>query len=75
LRKWYGHDPEKWAEFKRRYLKELDSPEKIKILKSIAETASGSSVTILYSSAETRYNDATVIEELLKKLMGDKSKK
>ena len=39
LRKWFGHQPGKWQEFRRRYTGELSTPEKRALLKLIAEMA------------------------------------
>ncbi|HEX9653700.1 MAG TPA: DUF488 domain-containing protein [bacterium] len=65
LRKWYAHDPKKWEEFKRRYFEVLDSnPASWKGLLEIAEA---STVTLLYSSKETRLNNATALKEFLEK--------
>jgi uncharacterized protein YeaO (DUF488 family) len=63
LRKWYGHDPERWAEFRKRYYKELDAnPDGVAELRS--HLGSGT-VTFLYSSKETRLNNATALKDYL----------
>ncbi|TGM97207.1 DUF488 domain-containing protein [Leptospira dzoumogneensis] len=65
LRKWYGHDPEHWAEFKKRYWAELKSnPEGLEKLKvSLDEKV----VTFLYSSKNLEYNNAIALKEFLSK--------
>jgi len=61
LRKWYQHDAGKWEEFKRRYLKELESkPETLTLLKNCLENEV---VTFTYSSSETKLNNATALKE------------
>ena len=65
LRRWFNHDPEKWDEFRRRYRKELSSPEKREILERIAKQAAHSDVTLVYGARETEYNNARVLEELI----------
>ncbi|MGE5421038.1 MAG: DUF488 domain-containing protein [Chloroflexota bacterium] len=66
LRKWFNHDPEKWAEFKRRYRKELvqkqDILQKLKNLEKKHGT-----LTLLYSSREEKYNNAVALKEILDK--------
>lgn len=63
LRKWYGHDPDKWKEFRRRYFAELDhNPEGVAELK--AHLGKGT-VTLLFSSKETRLNNAGALREYL----------
>ncbi len=59
LRKWYQHTPEKWAEFQKRYFKELDANrEAVAALES--EMASGIN-TIVFSSKELIQNNATAL--------------
>jgi uncharacterized protein YeaO (DUF488 family) len=63
LRKWYGHDPEKWGDFRERYFQELDSnPDGVSELRS---HLGSSTVTFLYSSKEIRLNNATALKEYL----------
>jgi uncharacterized protein YeaO (DUF488 family) len=63
LRKWYGHDPDKWPEFRKRYFGELDAnPDGVAELR--AELGSGT-VTLLFSSKETRLNNASALREYL----------
>ena len=48
LRKWFGHDPECWAEFKERYRAELEEAGKMGDLHDIAERAREENVTLLF---------------------------
>lgn len=63
LRRWYGHDPDRWPEFQARYRAELAThPERLDALLS----AAGSGVlTLLYAAREERHNSATVLKEVL----------
>jgi len=61
LRKWYGHDPDKWHEFKRRYFMELDS--KTEDLESLWGAARAGTVTFLYGAKEPQWNNATALKE------------
>ena len=66
LRKWFGHDPEKWYEFKRRYFKELDSlTEKQDLLNVIIEYSRKGAVTLLYAAKDADHNNAVAIMEYL----------
>lgn len=65
LRTWYGHEPAKWAEFKRRYFKEIKGRPEIADL--LGKAARGT-VTLVYGSRETRYNNAEALKEYLEKL-------
>ena len=69
LRKWFGHDPEKWEEFRKKYIKELSAPDKEALLGKIAQSASRSNVTLIYSSKDTEHSDVKVLQELITKIM------
>lgn len=64
LRKWYGHDPEKWPAFKEKYFAELDGrPETlIELKKHLSQT---DTATLVYSSKERRYNNAAALKEYI----------
>ena len=72
LRQWYGHEPEKYLEFKRRYLKELSPPEKQSLLQQLVTLAEESDVTLVYSAKNTEINNAVVLAELINKLMNQR---
>ncbi|HEY1772008.1 MAG TPA: DUF488 family protein [Gammaproteobacteria bacterium] len=65
LRKWYGHDPARWAEFKRRYRAELkkekDAVKGLKVLLRQHRT-----VTFLFSSKEEKLNNAAALKACLR---------
>ena len=63
LRKWYQHDPEKFAEFRRRYIAELKSQGEA--LDELRETVRGHTVTLLTATKELDLSHATVLRELL----------
>jgi uncharacterized protein YeaO (DUF488 family) len=65
LRKWFSHDFEKWAEFRRRYTAELDrSPES---WAPLIEAARHGAVTLLYSARDTEHNNAVLLKEYLER--------
>jgi uncharacterized protein YeaO (DUF488 family) len=66
LRNWYSHDPSKWAEFKKRYKKEL--AEKSELLKKIKMEEERQTVTLLFSTKELRLNNAVALVEILNQL-------
>lgn len=68
LRKWFGHDPERWSEFRRRYFAELDqSPEAVALL--AGHTQRGV-VTLVYGARDTQHNHARALAEYLKRYRG-----
>lgn len=65
LRRWYGHDPAKWTEFRRRYFAELDArPDETGRLRHLIGKAPA---TFLYSSKEPTLNNATALVEYLQR--------
>jgi uncharacterized protein YeaO (DUF488 family) len=63
LRKWFGHDPDKWKEFQTRYRKELR--EKKDLLDSLRQKSKGHTVTLLYGARDQEHNEALVLKALL----------
>lgn len=64
LRRWFNHEPEKWAEFRRRYFRELRT--RNEPLDLILERAREGRVTFVFSSREIRFNNAVALMEYLK---------
>jgi len=65
LRKWYGHEPVKWEEFKKRYFAELEGrAEEVERLASIIKKGR---VTFLYSSKEEKINNAHALKLYIEK--------
>lgn len=63
LRKWFGHDPARWTEFRDRYFLELrHNPE---ATTQLAEQAQRSTVTLVYGAKDKEYNHAAVLKEYL----------
>jgi uncharacterized protein YeaO (DUF488 family) len=65
LRAWYGHDPDRWAEFAARYRAELDDPQRAVALAHLADLARAQPVTLLTASKAVEISDATVIAQVL----------
>jgi uncharacterized protein YeaO (DUF488 family) len=65
LRKWYGHDPERFAEFRRRYLGELKDPEHAEALARLRRLARRKRVTLLTATRDVEISAATVLASLL----------
>jgi uncharacterized protein YeaO (DUF488 family) len=63
LRKWYKHDPEKFAEFRRRYVAELKTQGEA--LDELRKTVKGRAITLLTATKELDLSHATVLRELL----------
>ncbi len=63
LRRWFGHDPDKWPEFRRRYFAELRSQESA--LASLREAARKGPITLVYGARDTEHNAAAALREYL----------
>ncbi len=63
LRKWFGHDPARWGEFRKRYGNELEGKEDL--LRTLAGKAESGKVTLLYGAKDTEHNQAIVLKEHL----------
>lgn len=68
LRKWFGHDPNKWEAFKKRYRKELCYAESEKGLNELAQLSRQKTLTLVYSAADEEHNQAVVVKEILEEL-------
>ncbi len=68
LRKWFGHDPRKWEEFKARYSRELDdNPDS---WNPILERVRKNRVILLYGSKDSRHDNAVAWNEYLESKSG-----
>jgi len=65
LRKWFGHDPAKWTEFKQRYNKELDA-NKI-IVEALITLCKNHKVTLVYGARDTKHNNAVALADYISK--------
>ena len=68
LRQWFNHDPEKWEEFRKRYLKELQRPGARAMLHEIREAAKKGTVTLVYSAKDEKHNQALVLKQAIEKM-------
>ena len=65
LRTWFGHDPARFAEFRRRYSQELASQEEK--LRELRGRARETTLTLVYAARDTEHNDAVVLAEILRR--------
>jgi uncharacterized protein YeaO (DUF488 family) len=68
LRKWFGHDPERFDAFKDRYLQELEkAPAKVALAQLNALVAEQETVTLLYGAKNEEQNQTVILQDLLEK--------
>jgi len=65
LRRWYGHDPDRYAEFRRRYLAELREPVRQQAAQRLRETAGHDRMTLLTASRDLEHSQAAVLAHWL----------
>jgi uncharacterized protein YeaO (DUF488 family) len=63
LRKWFGHDPEKWPRFRQRYFSELKAHQQS--LEPLVKAARRELVTLVFSSHDTEHNAAVALKDYL----------
>ncbi|MCB2112700.1 MAG: DUF488 family protein [Parvularculaceae bacterium] len=63
LRRWFGHDPQKWPEFKRRYRAELK--ENSEAVGELAKQCAEGVVTFIYAAKDTERNSARVLKAVM----------
>ena len=61
LRKWFGHDPSKWTEFKKRYITEIKK--NTAVVAQLEEQLKKGKVTLVYGAKDEQHNDAVVLQE------------
>lgn len=66
LRTWYGHDPQKFAEFRRRYEIELASQTGQAALARLRDLAKQGPVTLVFAAHDTEHTNAVVLRDLLR---------
>jgi uncharacterized protein YeaO (DUF488 family) len=64
LRRWFGHDPAKFDEFRRRYREELAAQEET--LRELRRRARAGTLTLVYGARDSEHNDAVVLAEVLR---------
>ncbi len=65
LRKWFGHDPAKWEQFKKRYFAELAA--RRDMVDRLLDMAREGDLTLVYSAKDQQHNQAVALKEYLEK--------
>lgn len=65
LRDWFGHDPAKWDEFRRRYGDELK--DKASVLRKLKQAAGHKTLVLLYGAKDREHNQAVALMEILER--------
>jgi uncharacterized protein YeaO (DUF488 family) len=65
LRRWFGHEPDRFHEFARRYATELRAPQARTLLADLAHRAAVGTVTLVYGARDEEHNGAVVLRDAL----------
>jgi uncharacterized protein YeaO (DUF488 family) len=68
LRRWYGHDVDKFAAFRERYLEELRAPEQAAALEHLRDLARSGPLTLLTATRDVEHSQAAVLAEELRRM-------
>jgi uncharacterized protein YeaO (DUF488 family) len=63
LRKWFGHDPARWEEFRRRYTQEVHQNQTL--LEELRARARQGRITLVFSARDEVHNDAVALKDLI----------
>ncbi len=67
LRRWFGHRPERWEEFEKRYRAELAAPEAQPQVEALRAMSRKNHLTLLYAARDESMNNAVVLRDYLHK--------
>ncbi len=70
LRKWFGHDPERWTEFRKRYeaqLNDADAEAQIQMIMNAAKHFDA--ITLVYGAKDEKHNQAVVLQRVFQRAM------
>jgi uncharacterized protein YeaO (DUF488 family) len=65
LRRFFGHDPARWSEFRKRYLRELARPDAAPLIDELVALARARKLTLVYGAKDVEHNQAVVLKEFL----------
>ena len=65
LRKWFGHDPAKWDEFRKRYARELE--QRSDALEELVKKARAGHITLVFGARDPEHNNAVALKEDLER--------
>jgi len=69
LRKWFGHDPSRWEEFRRRYAGELQARDRQALLGDLVARSRQGVVTLVFGARDREHNHAIVLKNVLEEIV------
>lgn len=74
LRTWYGHEPRKWPEFRKRYREELRKAPKKEVLERLTCLAERGNLTLVFGARDAEHSNAAVVAEMMREKSGSRLK-
>lgn len=68
LRRWFGHNLDRWPAFRKRYRQELGGARQREILRDLAERVAAGGVTLVYGARDDQRNNAVVVKEVIEEM-------
>ena len=65
LRQWFGHDPERWTEFRKRYHRELVEGDRLDALRHLRDRSRRERITLVYDAHDHEHNEAAALLEFV----------
>lgn len=65
LRKWFGHDPDKWKRFRGRYQTEIRN--NLDLIRVLMQKAREGTITLIYGARDEKHNEALVLKQFLER--------
>lgn len=76
LRQWFGHDPKRWLEFRKRYQQELRNPEARRTIgQTIRAAKKAPTLTLVYGAKDREHNEAVVLQGVFERIARSGSNK
>ena len=72
LRNWYGHDPEKWPEFRKRYRNELKEAPRKEVLDRLVSIPGKGPLTLVFGARDADHCNAAIIAEVIRAKLKDR---
>lgn len=63
LRKWFGHMPERWEEFRDKYQIELQEQDQVDRMRELVKNAKSSHITLVYGARDHQHNHALILAD------------
>jgi uncharacterized protein YeaO (DUF488 family) len=68
LRTWFGHDPDKWPEFRRRYRRQLRANARHQMVRDLAKRARRRRLTLVYGAKDSAHSNAAVLKAMIENM-------